>query len=197
MGHVTPGGLLRSNRKLPRRQREQRQRDAAGDRINTGVSVFTCVNASGIKQVQSEIVASRLPARQPWLPRRKPVESKASRLKRASRRAHARDPIFSLESVRSAGAASSLFASLRPLGRRAEGRAGLTRLPVALLFASSYRKNGMENGMGHPNSGGIVARPGGDPRGQRRRAGVASEQEPGTWITTATRWTRWCWRSCG
>ena len=48
--HVIPGGLLQSYRAVPLREREQRQPDAGGDRQNTGVSVFTCVNASGIRQ---------------------------------------------------------------------------------------------------------------------------------------------------
>ena len=54
VGHVTPSGLLRSNRKLLRRQREPRQQDAARDRINTGVFVFTRVNASGIRQLREK-----------------------------------------------------------------------------------------------------------------------------------------------
>ncbi len=40
----TPNGLLQGYRPVTLREREQRQRDARGDRINTGVSVFTRVN---------------------------------------------------------------------------------------------------------------------------------------------------------
>jgi hypothetical protein len=49
-----PGGLLRSDRRLVWRQREQRQRDAARDRANNGVYVFTRVNASGIRQLKEK-----------------------------------------------------------------------------------------------------------------------------------------------
>jgi hypothetical protein len=48
--HVTPGGLLQGYRAVTLRERELNQRHTAGDRINTGVYVFTCVNASGMRQ---------------------------------------------------------------------------------------------------------------------------------------------------
>ena len=72
VGHVTPGGLLRGNLRFPRRQREQRQRDAARDRINTGVYVFTRVNASGISEfnVKRRVCGSR------WWPAREFVPAR-------------------------------------------------------------------------------------------------------------------------
>jgi hypothetical protein len=53
-GHVTPGGLLQSYHAVTVGERECNQRDAARDRINTGVYVFTRVNASGIRQLREK-----------------------------------------------------------------------------------------------------------------------------------------------
>jgi hypothetical protein len=52
--HVTPGGLLRSYRAVTVGERECNQRPAARDRINTGVYVFTRVNASGMRQLKEK-----------------------------------------------------------------------------------------------------------------------------------------------
>jgi len=54
VGHVTPGGLLQSYVAVTLRERELNQRHAAGDRMNTGGYVFTCVNASGIRQLREK-----------------------------------------------------------------------------------------------------------------------------------------------
>ena len=52
--HVTPSGLLQGYRAVTLRERECHQRHAVRDRINTGVYVFTCVNASGMSEFRAK-----------------------------------------------------------------------------------------------------------------------------------------------
>jgi hypothetical protein len=49
-GHVTPGGLLQGYRAVTVRERLRNQRHTARNRENTGVYVFTRVNASGMSE---------------------------------------------------------------------------------------------------------------------------------------------------
>jgi len=79
--HVTPGGLLQGYRAVTVRERELNRRPTAGGRINTGVYVFTCVNARGIKQLKEKWACARLPRGNPRLLRRQRDENKGSRLK--------------------------------------------------------------------------------------------------------------------
>lgn len=54
VGHVTPGELLQRYRAVTLGERECNQRPAAGERANTGVYVFTCVNASEMRQFRAQ-----------------------------------------------------------------------------------------------------------------------------------------------
>ena len=54
VGHVTPKRELQSYLAVTLREREWNERDAARDRANTGVYVFTCVNMNRIREFNAK-----------------------------------------------------------------------------------------------------------------------------------------------
>ena len=90
MGHVTPEWELQSYRAVTLRERECNQRHAARDCENTGVYVFTCVNARGIKQLRAKGALRGYRSGTARLLWRERVESKGPRRNRHRRRADAR-----------------------------------------------------------------------------------------------------------
>lgn len=78
-GHVTPNGLLQGYRAVTLREREWNQRHAARASENTGVYVFTRVNASGISEFNAKWAVCGSRCGNARLLRRQRVESKGAK----------------------------------------------------------------------------------------------------------------------